>query len=140
MRKAIGRILAWIGGLALGLVVLTVLSVVLLSGEEPVPDRVILEIDLEQGVAEYVPDDPFAKLLADEVHTLRDVVGALDAAASDDRVVGLLARGGGAPMGFAPGTAPLCRRGRVRRSSAPSSDCVWCSRRSPYWTPRRHGW
>ena len=101
MRKTIGRILAWIGGLTLGLVVLTVLSVVLLSGEDPVPDRVILEIDLEQGVAEYVPDDPFAKLLADEVHTLRDVVGALDAAASDDRVVGLLARGGGAPMGFA---------------------------------------
>ena len=101
MRRTIGRILAWIGGLTLGLVVLAVLSVVLLSGEDPVPDRVILEIDLEQGVAEYVPDDPFAKLLADEVHTLRDVVGALDAAASDDRVVGLLARGGGAPMGFA---------------------------------------
>ena len=101
MRRTIGRILAWIGGLTLGLVVLAVLSVVLLSGEDPVPHRVILEIDLEQGVAEYVPDDPFAKLLADEVHTLRDVVGALDAAASDDRVVGLLARGGGAPMGFA---------------------------------------
>ena len=101
MRKTIGRILAWIGGLTFGMVVLMILSVVLLSGEDPVPDRVILEIDLEQGVAEYVPEDPFAKLIADEVHTLRDVVGALDAAASDDRVVGLLARGGGAPMGFA---------------------------------------
>ena len=101
MRKKIGRILAWIGGITVGLVVLIVLSVVLLSGEDPVPDRVILEIDLEQGLAEYVPEDPFAKLIADEVHSLRDVVGALDAAASDDRVVGLLARWGGAPMGFA---------------------------------------
>lgn len=101
MRKKIGRILAWIGGITVGLVVLTILSVVFLSGEDPVPDQVILEINLEQGVAEYVPEDPFARLISDDVRSLRDVVGALDAAASDDRVVGLLARGGGAPMGFA---------------------------------------
>ena len=48
-----------------------------------------------------MPEDPFAKLIADDGRSLRDVVGALDAAASDNRVVGLLARGGGAPMGFA---------------------------------------
>ena len=101
MRRRIGRILAWIGGITVGLVVLTILSVVLLSGEDPVPDQVILEIDLEQGVVEYVPEDPFAKLFADEVRSLRDVAGALDAAASDDRVVGVLARGGTAPMGIA---------------------------------------
>lgn len=101
MRKKIGRILAWIGGMTVGLVVLIILSVVLFSGEDPVPDQVILEINLEQGVVEYVPEDPFAKLIADEGRSLRDVIGALDAAASDDRVVGLLARGGGAPMGFA---------------------------------------
>ncbi len=101
MRKKIGRILAWIGGITVGLVVLIILSVVLFSGEDPVPDQVILEINLEQGIAEYVPEDPFAKLIADETRSLRDVIGALDAAASDDRVVGLLARGGGAPMGFA---------------------------------------
>lgn len=101
MRKKIGRILAWIGGITVGLVVLIILSVALFSGEDPVPDQVILEINLEQGVVEYVPEDPFAKLIADEARSLRDVIGALDAAASDDRVVGLLARGGGAPMGFA---------------------------------------
>ncbi|MDE2799930.1 MAG: signal peptide peptidase SppA [Gemmatimonadota bacterium] len=101
MRRKIGRILAWIGGITVGLIALTVLSIVLLSGEDPVPDQVILEINLEQGVAEYVPEDPFAKLISDDVRSLRDVVGALDAAALDDRVVGLLARGGGAPMAFA---------------------------------------
>ena len=101
MRRKIGRILAWIGGITVGLVVLTIVLAVVLSGEDPVPDQVILEINLEQGVAEYVPEDPFAKLIADEARSLRDVIGALDAAASDDRVVGLLARGGGAPMGFA---------------------------------------
>ena len=101
MRRKIGRILAWIGGITVGLIVLTILSVALFSGEDPVPDQVILEINLEQGVVEYVPEDPFAKLIADEARSLRDVIGALDAAASDDRVVGLLARGGGAAMGFA---------------------------------------
>ena len=101
MRRRIGRILAWIGGITVGLVVLIILAVALFSGEDPVPDQVILEINLEQGVVEYVPEDPFAKLIADEARSLRDVIGALDAAASDDRVVGLLARGGGAPMGFA---------------------------------------
>ena len=101
MRRRIGRILAWIGGITVGLVLLTIVLAVALSGEDPVPDQVILEINLEQGVVEYVPEDPFAKLIADEARSLRDVIGALDAAASDNRVVGLLARGGGAPMGFA---------------------------------------
>ena len=101
MQKKIGRILAWIGGITVGLVILIILSVALFSGEDPVPDQVILEINLEQEVVEYVPEDPFAKLITDEVRSLRDVVGALDAAASDNRVVGLLARGGAAPMGFA---------------------------------------
>lgn len=101
MRRRIGRILAWIGGITVGLVLLTIVLAVALSGEDPVPDQVILEINLEQGVVEYAPEDPFAKLIADEARSLRDVIGALDAAASDNRVVGLLARGGGAPMGFA---------------------------------------
>ena len=103
MRKRIGRILAWIGGFVVALAALTVLIIVLAlqSGEDPVPDRVILTIDLEKRVAEHVPDEPFAKLLVDDALVLRDVVGALDMAAADDRVVGLLARGGGAAMGFA---------------------------------------
>ncbi len=100
MRRVIGRILAWIGALTVMLIVLLIV-LLLQSGEEPVPDRVILTINLEQRVAEHVPEDPFAKLMADDVLVLRDVVGALDVAGSDDRVVGLLARGGGAPMGFA---------------------------------------
>jgi protease-4 len=100
MRRRIGRILAWIGAITVALVVVLIIIVVN-SGEDPVPDRVILEVNLEQRVVEYVPEDPVAKFLADEALVLRDLVGALERAASDERVEGLLARGGSAPMGFA---------------------------------------
>ena len=104
MRKRIGRILAWIGGLVVAMTVLALVIAMfaLPSGEDPVPDKVILTIDLEQRVAEHVPDDPFAKLVvADDALVLRQVVAALEVAASDDRVVGLFAQGGVAAMGFA---------------------------------------
>ncbi|MDP6037654.1 MAG: hypothetical protein QGG64_03820, partial [Candidatus Latescibacteria bacterium] len=100
MRRRIGRILAWIGAITVALAVVLVIIIVK-SGEDPVPDRVILEVNLEQRVVEYVPEDPVAKLMADDALELRNLVGALERAASDGRVVGLLARGGSAPMGFA---------------------------------------
>lgn len=103
MRRRIGRFLAWIGGIAVVMTVLTLVFVVfaLQSDEDPVPDKVILTINLEQQVAEHVPDDPFSKLLSDDALVLRHVVGALEVAASDDRVVGLFAQGGNVRMGFA---------------------------------------
>ena len=103
MRRRIGRFLAWIGGIAVVMTVLTLVFVVfaLQSGEDPVPDKVILTINLEQQVAEHVPDEPFSKLLSDDALVSRHVVGALEVAASDDRVVGLFAQGGGVRMGFA---------------------------------------
>ena len=100
MRRRIGRFFAWIGAITVALVVV-LLIILVKSGEDTVPDRVILEVNFEQRVAEYVPEDPVAKLMADDSLVLRDLVGALELAASDERVVGLLARGGSAPMGFA---------------------------------------
>lgn len=103
MRRRIGRFLAWIGGIVVVMTVLTLVVVVfaLQSDGDPVPDKVILTINLEQQVAEHVPDDPFSKLLSDDALVSRHVVGALEVAASDDRVVGLFAQGGGVRMGFA---------------------------------------
>ena len=45
MRRRIGRILAWIGAITVGLVVVLIIIVVN-SGEDPVPDWVILEVNL----------------------------------------------------------------------------------------------
>jgi len=47
------------------------------------------------------PDTPTARLMLTDKQTLRDVVDAIDRGASDDRVVGMIARIGAAPMGMA---------------------------------------
>lgn len=59
-----------------------------------VPKRVILEADFEQGMIEYVPEDPLARALFTKKPLVRDVVEALRKASQDDRVKGLVARVG----------------------------------------------
>jgi protease-4 len=50
---------------------------------------------------EDAPDTPTARLMLNQKQTLRDVVDAIDRGASDDRVVGMIAKIGSAPMGMA---------------------------------------
>ncbi len=66
-----------------------------------VPRGTILELDLEQGLVEHVPDVPGARLLIGRRMRLRDVVDALHRAAGDDRVAALVARVGAAGYGLA---------------------------------------
>ena len=93
--------------IVLVLIVLVGLAMVLslgyfLGGERSVPKHVILEVDFEKGVLEYVPQsDPFAALTQAEVVVTRDVVDALAQAATDERVAALVAHIGGGNMGFA---------------------------------------
>ena len=104
IRKLLVPVLAAIGAV----VVLMLIVIVAVAGSQapsalPVPDRVILEVDLERRLLEYLPQDPVAQalLLAEKPLTLRDVTDALHRAAGDDRVVGLVAKVGAAPMGLA---------------------------------------
>jgi protease-4 len=71
------------------------------SGKPSVPKRAILEVDLERGIPEMAPDDPFAVFGGERPMTLRDVVDALEKAGDDPNVVGLVARLGAAPIGVA---------------------------------------
>jgi protease-4 len=66
-----------------------------------VPSKTILEANFEQSFLENAPETPTAHLLLARKETLRDVVDAIDRGASDDRVVGMIARIGAAPMGMA---------------------------------------
>ncbi len=70
-------------------------------GAGRVPKRVILEADFDQGVTEYVPDDPLARVLLAKKPGLRDMVEALQKASKDGRVKGLVARVGGSKMKLA---------------------------------------
>jgi protease IV len=94
------RFLLGVGALTVFLMVL-LLFVGLLVGREGVPGRTILELDLEQELAEYVPQDPIAQAIQGRRTTVRDVVEALHRAADDRRVVGLVARVGSGGLGFA---------------------------------------
>lgn len=70
------------------------------SGKAAIPERTILEVDLDRQIIEYVPEDPLASLFLEEKLRLVDFVRALETAADDDRVVALVARVGGGVAGF----------------------------------------
>ena len=99
MSKAIVRFLAILG--ALWLIGMVIVLVAVIGTKGKVPSKTILEANFEQTFMEDVPQTPSAQLLLNEKQTLRDVVDAIDRGASDDRVVGMIARIGAAPMGMA---------------------------------------
>jgi protease-4 len=99
MGKAIVRFLAILG--ALWLVAMVIMIVFVIGSKGKVPDKTILEANFEQALPEDVPDSPTAKLMNSERATVRDVVDAIDRGASDDRVVGMVAKIGAAPLGMA---------------------------------------
>src|SRR4051812_31247492 len=99
MTKAIVRFLAIIG--ALWLVAMVIVIVVAIGSKGTVPEKTILEANFEHALPENVPDSATAKFLMTEHSTLRDVIDAIDRAAEDDRVVGMVAKIGAPPLGMA---------------------------------------
>ncbi len=99
MKKFIVRLLALIG--AVVIVYVVVMAVVLMARKPRVPGKTILEVNLERPMVEYVPNVPFVQAVMRDRVTLRDVVDALDRAADDRRVAGLVARVGSEQMGMA---------------------------------------
>jgi protease-4 len=101
MRRVIVGFFAAVGFLT----VLLVLAGVLLIGGlkptvTPLPDNVILTVDLTQGLAEGAHEDRLLRLLVGAEPTLRDVLDGLETAAADPRVKGILARVGDDQLGF----------------------------------------
>src|SRR5690242_8418460 len=68
---------------------------------EPVPEAIVLDLDLDRSLVEHIPADPMAEALFGREETLRDVVDALDRARQDARVKGVVARIGGDRIGTA---------------------------------------
>ena len=99
MSKIIVRFLAILG--ALWLIGMVIVLVFVIGSKAKVPSKTILEANFEQTFLEDAPDTPTAQLMLTEKQTLRDVVDAIDRGAGDDRVVGMIATIGAAPMGMA---------------------------------------
>ncbi len=122
MKKILIAILAVIGGLSIfaGFGVLALLVLASSGGEPAVPARTILEIDFEDGVIEDVPDDPIAQFMLGGHLEVRDVVDALDRAAEDRRVKGVVARIGNGGMGLGHIQEIRDAVARFRRSGKPA--------------------
>ena len=103
LKRVVVPLLAVIGALTVAFFFLLVVSMAGLEDAAlPVPERVVIELDLQKEIVEYVPQDPFAQALelTEGPTILRDVVEALERARQDPRVVGLVATAGAAPMGL----------------------------------------
>lgn len=103
MKRIAIKVFAIIGGVAtLFVIVLAAVVIALIyKDEEQVPPLTILEVNLERNIPEHVPRDPIAEILFPDAVTVRALVDGLHRAASDERVVALLARVGNSGMGLA---------------------------------------
>lgn len=104
--RFIGRFILWLFAVVGFLIVVVAVSLTtwfLISGEEEeaLPDRIVLSLNLNRGVAETRPSSPFALLSHEGPATLRDIVAGLRKAEGDKRVAGLLVRMGSSGAGLA---------------------------------------
>jgi protease-4 len=99
MSKAIVRFLAILGGL--WLIGMVIVMVAVIGAKGKVPSKTILEANFEQSFPEDVPDTPSAHWMMNGKPTVRDVVDSIDRGSGDDRVVGMVAKIGAAPMSMA---------------------------------------
>lgn len=95
--RRFGRIL--VGTLAVvGLLTLTLAGLIIWglthldrAIEPPLPGRMVLALDLDAEFREAASADPLARLRGEKTYVIRDVVQAIDRAATDERVTGLFA-------------------------------------------------
>jgi protease IV len=97
--KTMVRVLAILGALVILFFAVAIFAAVARKGH--VSSKTILEADFEQEMIEDAPDTAAANVMLADRTRVRDVVDALDRGANDDRVVGLVARIGAAPMPLA---------------------------------------
>ncbi len=102
MKNFLLRLLTVIGGLVVvALLVAVAVGVGVQVARSRVPGKTLLEANLETGLLEYVPDDPVAQVMLSDKPLLRDTAEALQKAAGDRKVVGLVATLGAARLGMA---------------------------------------
>src|SRR5687768_14175284 len=92
MKRVLVGLLATLGVLTLLLAGGAALTAwLLLPGQPELPERIVLALDLREGLDEAAADDPLG-LLGLAGPTFTDVILGLDRAARDPRVKGLLAQ------------------------------------------------
>lgn len=106
--------------LALLLVSALILYALRLWQTSRIPDSAVLVLDLNSGIIESIPQTLLAQVLYEDTPSVLSLVEALDAAARDARVTGLIARVGDAPIGIAQAQELRDAVMRFRRSGKPA--------------------
>ncbi|MGA7877102.1 MAG: S49 family peptidase, partial [Desulfoferrobacter sp.] len=102
LKRALVGTLASIGSIVILLAVAAVLGGIFFWPKpEPIPNKIILEIDFEKGFEEYAPTESVANLFSEKELSIKDTVFAIQKAAEDARVLGLVARVGSTPIALA---------------------------------------
>ncbi len=102
MRRLLLGFFATIGVLAVLLVVAAVVMIVHFTpSTPPLPAKMILSVDLTQGLADGQDEAGWLKLIGGAKPSLHDFLDAIEAAGTDPRVKGLLARVGDDAFGLA---------------------------------------
>ena len=74
MKRILVRVLAAIGAVTVGFLLLGILGMSLLFRHvtgDGIPAEAVLELNLEQGLVEYVPDDPMAGVFSRRASTVQ---------------------------------------------------------------------
>jgi protease-4 len=100
-RRFFMAFLSAIGAVTILGFVVSIIGILSFTYTKDVSDNTVLELNLERNFLENTPDDPFAGSVLQGAVPVRDVVDALDKAASDDRIVALIARAGTGVTGLA---------------------------------------
>ena len=103
--RFIGRFFLWLFAVVGFLIIVVAASMttwyLLTAGEdEALPERIVLSLDLNAGVAETRPHSPLSLLSRAGPVSLREVLAALQKAEGDDRVAGILVRMGASGAGI----------------------------------------
>jgi len=102
MRRLLVGFFATIGVLTVLLAVAVAVAIVRFAPKKPsLPDKIILSVDLNKGLAEGPNEAGWRRLILGGKPSLRDFLDALEVAGADPRVKGLLARVGADEIGLA---------------------------------------
>ena len=102
MRRLLVGFFTAIGFLSFLFVIAVVVLITRLQPSAPaLPGKIILSMDLTQGLAGGAGQEGWQRLILGTQPSLRDIVDALEAAETDPRVKGVLARVGSDDIGFA---------------------------------------
>lgn len=104
--RFIGRLFLWlfaVVGFLLIVIAVSLTTWFVISGDDrdALPDRIVLSLDLNDGVVETRSESPLEIFSQGGPASLRHVLSALKKAEADDRVAGVLVRMGGSGVGIA---------------------------------------